>query len=225
MKLYNGWTLLTHEVFESQLDRLTGAVIQAQKTFHKAWRKRAAPRCMAAVQTLMFYQVPRNPVAASNRPNLLPGTTGWFREVFADGRFALYYRVNVERRTILYAWLADRSHRKEPAGANTPCVVFNDISLVTDTGRVVVPHRIRQALDLELGGQLLWRIDEQSPALEVSNGRQQPRASISIPAPAPAGPLGFNPAEAQRIVPSSSGRSVARAVARSTNRAAGAPLS
>ena len=204
MKLYNGWTLLAHDVFRAQLDRLKGAVVQAQKTAPKAWRKRAAPQCMAAVQTLMFYQIPRNPVAASFKPNLQPGTTQWFRAVFADGRFALYYRVNVERRTILFAWLDDRSRRADAAGARSPCVVFNDVSLVNATGRVLVPHHVRQVLGLEMGGRLLWHIDAHSQALEVSAGGHQPPAHISIPAPVPAtvAPRPFSRREAPRNLPS-----------------------
>lgn len=106
----NGWSIYAHPVFLDQLDDLIAEVEVSRNRNPRKWRKKNCTKCLAAVSKLLTEAIPSDPGAPKFRQgNTLGGRRRhWFRAKFFQ-QYRLFYRFDSSSKTIVLAWLNDRS--------------------------------------------------------------------------------------------------------------------
>ncbi len=187
-----GWRLHAHPLLLAQLQRLQGAAnrLAAGDPFNRA----GAPdmRVLAALNLLMFEQVPANPLHDDHRIEsaLPPHAPRWRCACFGGGRFGLYFQPQAAARRIVYGWIDDASAARQPAaGHDEAYVLAGAASTVTAKGRVTLPQPVREAVQLPFGGRLnFWLhgtaiLAGQMPAIRPAASLARPRAGLDHPPP------------------------------------------
>lgn len=105
----NGWIILAHECFLSQLEKLTNNVEQLKKAKPETYKSAAPTKTLAAIRHLVFDIIPSDPGRAIYRQGKTLGKahTHWRRAKFGNGRFRLFFRYDSKSKIIIYAWVND----------------------------------------------------------------------------------------------------------------------
>jgi toxin YhaV len=104
----HGWTLYAHPLFMEQLERLASEVEALARKDPAGYRRRSATKRLAAIATLAFDRIPRDPTLAEYRLGhaLGSGHTHWFRAKFFQ-QYRIFFRVHARSRIIVYGWVND----------------------------------------------------------------------------------------------------------------------
>lgn len=107
----NGWTLLAHPLFLSQLEKLTLAVETLKAKKPESYAQSANTKLLAALYRLTFETIPADPTSTAYRQGLTlgPDYKHWFRAKFGSGRFRLFFRYDTASKIIIYAWVNDET--------------------------------------------------------------------------------------------------------------------
>lgn len=106
----HGWTIYLHPCFETQLTALLADARAAVERKPGDFRKTNAFKRLAAVATLAFDQIPRDPTAPRFRQGDTLGKDRkhWFRAKFFQ-QYRLFFRYSEVDRVIIYAWVNDNN--------------------------------------------------------------------------------------------------------------------
>jgi toxin YhaV len=104
----HGWTLYAHPLFMEQLERLASEVEALAGKDPAGYRRRSATKRLAAIATLAFDRIPRDPTLAEYRLGhaLGSGHTHWFRAKFFQ-QYRIFFRFHARSRIIVYGWVAE----------------------------------------------------------------------------------------------------------------------
>jgi toxin YhaV len=119
-----GWTILAHPLFLTQIDNLTSAA-EAERSGLTAG---AGPntKLLGHLLDLAFDKIPRDPGNSIFRHG---GTLGkdrknWFRAKTGNGRFRLFYRFQSTARIIVFAWVNDEDSLRTYGSRTDAYAVF-----------------------------------------------------------------------------------------------------
>ena len=121
-----GWRLFAHPLLLDQLERLLAAVARAKRADPRGWRAKADAKLLAALRSLLFDRIPRDPFASEFRQGNTLGPTNrhWYRAKFGGNRFRLFFRADSRARVIVYAWVNDRDTLRKAGAGTDPYAVF-----------------------------------------------------------------------------------------------------
>jgi toxin YhaV len=120
------WELFAHPLFLDQLEKLMAAVAKARTKNPGTWRGSTNAKLLAAIETLIFDQIPADPMRSEYRQGSTLGATRkhWFRAKFGAGRFRLFFRFNAAARIIVYAWVNDEGSLRTYGSRTDAYAVF-----------------------------------------------------------------------------------------------------
>ena len=109
MPVINGWTILAHPLLLDQLEKLTSSVELLKRKHPETYRQSANAKLLAALHSLLFDRIPRDPASAAyvQGNTLGPDHRHWFRAKFGGGRFRLFFRYSSRAKVIIFAWVND----------------------------------------------------------------------------------------------------------------------
>jgi toxin YhaV len=129
----HGWQLFAHPLFLDQLEKLAAAVEKARAKDPRGFHKSANAKLLAAIEKLVFDQIPQDPARAEYRQGATLGEDRkhWFRAKFGAARFRLFFRYNAAARIIVYAWVNDQDTLRTYGSRTDAYAVFRSM---LDTG-------------------------------------------------------------------------------------------
>jgi toxin YhaV len=121
----NGWTILAHDLFLDQIERLTAAV-EAERATSASARHSANAKLLANLLDLAFEKIPADPGNRAFRHGgtLGPNTRHWFRGKTGNGRYRLFYRFHSGAKIIVFAWVNDENSLRTYGGNRDAYAVF-----------------------------------------------------------------------------------------------------
>jgi hypothetical protein len=177
----NGWHLQAHPLIEAQLQRLGQAVrrTSAQDPFNRG--DSADLRLLASLRVVMLEQIPANPFREEYRPHLTPLLPGsrWLCARLGGGRFGVYFRVDQERRRIIFGWIADRTAFKPPVINAEPYILFGVACTVSAKGKIALPQPVREVLQMTAGGRLTFWLQGSTIVAGATRGVWPARTDIT----------------------------------------------
>jgi toxin YhaV len=98
---YEGWTLVWHPLFSSQIEALEGKVAKSRNAAR-------SKKILAMVKKLIREDIPANPASAKFRQGLTLGEENrhWKRAVFFQ-QYRLFFRYDSRMKVIIYVWMND----------------------------------------------------------------------------------------------------------------------
>lgn len=129
----NGWTLLAHPCFMTQLRAVVEAVEAAREKDPAGYVRKADTKRLKAILTLALEVIPQDPT----RPEYQQGGTlgasrkHWFRAKFFQ-QYRLFFRYDSASRIIIYAWVNDATTKRAYGSRSDAYAVFGRM---LDTGR------------------------------------------------------------------------------------------
>lgn len=125
----HGWQLFAHPLFLDQLERLTMVVTEARQKDPKAYHQTANAKILAAINQLIFDQIPSDPGRAEYRQGSTLGDNRkhWFRAKFGGGRFRLFFRYDSKAKIIVYAWVNDQDTLRTYGSKTDAYAVFRSM--------------------------------------------------------------------------------------------------
>lgn len=115
----NGWTLLLHDGFRGDYERMRAEVEQIRKDDPKGYVSHGKAKLFKRITDIIETEIPADPNAAVYQ---LGNTMGakhrhWRRAKFLQ-RFRLFFRFDSATKVIIYAWVNDENTLRK-AGAKT----------------------------------------------------------------------------------------------------------
>lgn len=106
----NGWTILAHDLFLDQIEKLAAAV-EAERAASGSPPQSANAKLLANLLDLAFDKIPADPGNRAFRHGgtLGPNTRHWFRGKTGNGRYRLFYRFHSGAKIIVFAWVNDEN--------------------------------------------------------------------------------------------------------------------
>lgn len=109
----NGWSLFAHPMFLQELEYLEKQVAKLKKKDPENYKKKNITKRLAAINTLVFENIPKEPGAALYKQG---GTLGdehrhWYRAKFFQ-QYRLFFRFHTESKIIVYAWVNDEGNKR-----------------------------------------------------------------------------------------------------------------
>lgn len=126
MSSAHGWQLFAHPLLLDQLDKLVATVEKAKGKDPSGYLKTANAKLLAALNSLIFDQIPEDPT----RPEYRQGSTlgdsykHWFRAKFGGGRFRLFFRYDTKAKVIVFAWVNDEDSLRTYGSKTDAYAVF-----------------------------------------------------------------------------------------------------
>lgn len=129
MLTVNGWTLLAHPLFLSQLEKLAVAVETLKAKKPETYAQNANTKLLAALYRLAFETIPADPASPAYRQGttLGPDHKHWFRAKFGGGRFRLFFRYDSASKIIIYAWVNDETTLRTYGSKTDAYYVFKSL--------------------------------------------------------------------------------------------------
>lgn len=105
----HGWSLFGHPCFLDQVDKLLTAVENERAKKPDTFEQSADFKLLRQLGYLAFDLIPQDPTSKQFRQDdsLGEGRTFWFRGVFGNKRFRLFFRFRTDARVVIYAWVND----------------------------------------------------------------------------------------------------------------------
>jgi len=120
----NGWIILAHPLFLTQIEKLVEAAEEEKRDSAGGHGPNA--KLLAHLLDLAFEKIPLDPGNPAYRHG---GTLGgdrknWFRAKTGNGRYRLFYRFQSSDRLIVYAWVDDERSLRTYGSRRDAYVVF-----------------------------------------------------------------------------------------------------
>ena len=121
----HGWTLLFHDAFADQINRLDTAVRRLRKKNPEALEGNATYKLHAALSHLVLDVIPTNPNDDRFRQgNTMGPEFRHWRRAKIGRRFRLFFRFDSKSRIIIFAWVNDAQTLRSAGGKSDPYAVF-----------------------------------------------------------------------------------------------------
>lgn len=129
MLVIHGWTILAHPLLLDQLEKLTATVEQLAGTKPDSYRQNANTKLLAALATLIFDKIPRDPTSHIYLQGNTLGASRryWFRAKFGAGRFRLFFRYSSQAKIIIFAWVNDENTLRTYGAKTDAYAVFKNM--------------------------------------------------------------------------------------------------
>jgi len=103
---YEGWTLVWHPLFASQIEALEVKVATGRKASRSV-------KILAMAKRLIREEIPANPGSAKFRQGLTLGDENrhWRRAVFFQ-QYRLFFRYDSRMKVIIYVWMNDEDTKR-----------------------------------------------------------------------------------------------------------------
>lgn len=121
----NGWTLFAHPLFLDQVAELVEKVTALKAANPVGYRGKNAAKRLAAINRLIFEEIPSNPADPKFRQGNTLGDAHrhWFRAKFFQ-QYRLFFRFHAESRIIVFAWVNDDTTLRAYDSRSYACRVF-----------------------------------------------------------------------------------------------------
>ena len=115
---YNGWTLVRHPLFSSQIEALEHKIASSRNAAK-------SEKILAMVKRLIREDIPANPASANFRQGLTLGDENrhWRRAVFFQ-QYRLFFRYDSRMKVIIYVWMNDEDTLRAYESKNDAYRVF-----------------------------------------------------------------------------------------------------
>jgi len=109
----NGWTILAHPLFLSQVEWLVAKVEKLQAKDPEGYTKKNATKRLAAILRLAFEVIPQDPSRTEYRQGSTLGDAykHWLRAKFFQ-QYRLFFRYHKASKVIVYAWVNDEDTKR-----------------------------------------------------------------------------------------------------------------
>ncbi len=109
----NGWTIFAHPLFLNQVAALIQQVERLKRKDPKGFTKKNSIKRLAAIATLAFEVIPRDPARSDYRQGNTLGDDykHWFRAKFFQ-QYRLFFRYHAATKLIVYAWVNDEDTKR-----------------------------------------------------------------------------------------------------------------
>jgi len=124
----NGWSIITHPLFTSQIDVLQKQVETLRIKDPDNYKKKKAYKLLKAILKIAYESIPQDPTRAEFRQGDTLGKKHkhWFRAKFCQ-QYRLFFRYHEKSKVILLVWVNDED-TKRAYGSNTDAYkVFKDM--------------------------------------------------------------------------------------------------
>jgi toxin YhaV len=124
-RIINGWNIFFHPCIEGQLLKLDKAVSQLREKDPKGYMKKNKAKILAAIYTLMFDKIPRDPTLSEYRQGDTLGSENkhWFRAKFFQ-QYRLFFRYDTSSKIIIFAWVNDDKTKRAYGSKSDAYLVF-----------------------------------------------------------------------------------------------------
>lgn len=121
----NGWTILLHDGFRADYERLRAEVEQLQKGDPKGYQTHGKAKLFKRITDIILKEIPADPNAAIYQ---LGNTMGakhrhWRRAKFLQ-RFRLFFRFDSATKMIIYTWVNDENTLRKAGSKTDAYAVF-----------------------------------------------------------------------------------------------------
>ncbi|MFA7165202.1 MAG: type II toxin-antitoxin system YhaV family toxin [Desulfoplanes sp.] len=121
----HGWTLLFHDCFIEQMNKLDSAVQRALKKDPTAVQDNANFKLFAAISRLILEVIPQDPNSERFRQgNTMGPSFRHWRRAKIGRRFRLFFRFDSVSRVIVFAWVNDSRSLRSSGSSSDPYSVF-----------------------------------------------------------------------------------------------------
>lgn len=105
----NGWSIFFHPCLISQLTLLNADVNKLREKDPVGYKKKSKTKLLAAINHLMFEQIPQDPALPEYRQGETLGAQNkhWFRAKFFQ-QYRLFFRFDSSSKIIIFAWVVTR---------------------------------------------------------------------------------------------------------------------
>ena len=109
----NGWTVFCHPLFLDELDTLIKKVEELKGKDPINYQTKNATKRLAAISSLAFDVIPRDPSIAKYRQGISLGDEHkhWFRAKFFQ-QYRLFFRYDSASKIIVFVWVNDDKHKR-----------------------------------------------------------------------------------------------------------------
>ena len=109
----NGWTLVLHPLFLTQLSDLVSEVKTHQQKAPHTYKKKNAAKRLAAITHLCFEAIPKDPSSPVFRQGKTLGEAHrhWHRAKFYQ-QYRLFFRYHTTSRVIVFVWVNDTKTKR-----------------------------------------------------------------------------------------------------------------
>lgn len=129
MPVINGWTVRAHPLLLDQLEKLTLSVEELARKHPETYRENANTKLLAALLSLMFDKIPRDPSSTAYVQGKTLGSERrhWFRAKFGGARFRLFFRYSTRAKVIIFAWVNDENSLRTYGSKTDAYAVFKNM--------------------------------------------------------------------------------------------------
>ncbi|SMN01417.1 hypothetical protein SPONN_2488 [uncultured Candidatus Thioglobus sp.] len=109
----NGWTILTHPLFDAQLNTLTEQVKKLKAKDSDGYVNKSETKRLAAIHKLAFDVIPQDPTLPIYRQGntLSKQNKHWFRAKFLQ-QYRLFFRFHAKSKMIVLVWVNDADSKR-----------------------------------------------------------------------------------------------------------------
>ncbi|MBA3646846.1 MAG: type II toxin-antitoxin system YhaV family toxin [Gemmatimonadaceae bacterium] len=131
--LVNDWNIYFWQGFRVQLTEFEEILSKIRQKNPSGWEEKKSAKFILRVFRIILEEVPRDPPHPVYRQGLTLGSENkhWRRVKFA-GRFRLFFRFDLQTKTLVYVWLNDDKTQRK-AGAKTD--VYNVFRSMLNKGK------------------------------------------------------------------------------------------
>ena len=109
----DSWRIYAHQLFISQLEKLTIKVESLRQKYPQEYKQKNATKRLAAINKLAFEIIPQDPTRKEYR---LGNTLGkeykhWFCARFFQ-QYRLFFRYHQQQKIVVYAWVNDAKSKR-----------------------------------------------------------------------------------------------------------------
>lgn len=121
----NGWTLILHDSFRTDYERMRDEVEQMKAADPKGYTSHGKAKLFKRITEIISTEIPADPNAAIYHLGNTMGSQHrhWRRAKFL-GRFRLFFRFDSKTKIIIYVWVNDENTLRKAGSKTDPYAVF-----------------------------------------------------------------------------------------------------
>ncbi|MCW9023078.1 MAG: type II toxin-antitoxin system YhaV family toxin [Gammaproteobacteria bacterium] len=126
--LINGWSIIAHPQFTSQIEELLTEVESLRRKNPDNYKKKNATKRLKAIAKLAFESIPEDPTRVEYRQGSTLGNDHkhWFRAKFYQ-QYRLFFRYHEKSKVIVLAWVNDEDSKRSYGSKSDAYKVFEDM--------------------------------------------------------------------------------------------------